>query len=78
MKMSAIIIAAALGAVATPVIAADQPAVHAKYDAKSGKYCVSQEITGSRIAIKDCRTREEWAQDGAPAKQAQATKLAQR
>jgi hypothetical protein len=68
MKTSAIIIAAVLGAVATPAFAAspgDQTALKATYDAKQDKYCVSQEITGQRIPVRDCRTKDEWAQAGA-------------
>ena len=68
MKTSIIILAAALSAVAAPAFAAaagDAPAFKATYDAKHDKYCVSQQITGQRIPVRDCRTKAEWAADGA-------------
>ena len=61
-----IICAAALGASA-PAVAAkqgdpDQPQV--SYDKKTGQYCVSQEVTGHWMPVKDCRTQEAWAKAG--------------
>ena len=33
--------------------------------AKEKKYCVRYaDITGSRVAIRECRTKAEWARDG--------------
>ena len=67
MKMSAILIAAvALGATA-PAFAAqrdhpDQPKV--TYDAKRDRFCISQNITGNYLPVKDCRSKEDWAKAG--------------
>jgi len=69
MKMSAILIAAvALGASA-PVLAAaqteDGQPVKVIYDAKHDKYCVvTQEVTGSILPQKDCRSKQDWAKVG--------------
>ncbi len=83
MKMSAIITAVVLGAVAVPAFAAsdgDATQYKAVYDAKHDKYCVSQQITGQRIPVRDCRTKAEWAAAGASVgqdtKKAQDAKLA--
>jgi hypothetical protein len=68
MKMSALIAAALIGAVSGPAMAASADRASsskAVYDAKRDKYCVSQEITGQRIPVRDCRTKAEWAKDGA-------------
>jgi hypothetical protein len=67
MKMSAILIAtvalsATAPAFAAPRSASDQPTV--TYDAKHDKYCVSQTVTGSRVPVKDCRSRQDWAKAG--------------
>ncbi|WP_116091554.1 hypothetical protein [Sphingomonas crusticola] len=84
MKISAIIAAAMLSAVAVPAFAAaggETAKLKATYDAKRDKYCVSQQITGQRIPVRDCRTKAEWAQEGAffaDAKKAQDTTLAQK
>jgi hypothetical protein len=85
MKMSAIITAALLGAIAAPAMAAsggDASKFKATYDAKHDKYCVSQEITGQRIPVRDCRTKAEWAAAGASfgqdAKKAPDATLAQK
>jgi len=67
MKLSAILIAAvALGAT-TPAFAApsgnpDQPKV--TYDAKRDRFCISQNITGNYLPVRDCRTKEDWAKAG--------------
>lgn len=67
MKTSAILIAAiALGATA-PVLAtpADTGArFKLVYDKKHDKYCFSQDVTGSRLPVKDCRTKDEWTKAG--------------
>lgn len=82
LKISGIIVAALV--VAVPAMAAsvaDAQPVKATYDAKHDKYCVSQEVTGQRIPVRDCRTKAEWAAAGAAvgdAKQAGTTKLARR
>ena len=82
MKMSAILIAAvALGATA-PVFAAaqteDGQPLKVTYDAKHDKYCiVSEEVTGSILPQKDCRTQRDWAKAGLTlSKPADAQKLA--
>jgi ABC-type sugar transport system substrate-binding protein len=78
---SLIVVAAALGAVAAPALAAkpgDQDAVRARYDAKTGKYCVSQKVTGSFLPITDCRTKEEWAKAAGKSDKQPDTKLAQK
>lgn len=62
-----IVLAAALGMVATPAFAAPQGRfgdATVTLDAKTGKYCFSQPITGSRIPVRQCRTKAEWAQAG--------------
>lgn len=76
MKISTAILAAALGAVALPAMAAapqGQEQLRLKYNAKSGKYCASTEVTGSRLAVQDCRTKEEWEKAGAKISDASAT-----
>jgi len=80
MKMSAILIAAvALGATA-PAFAAqrdhpDQPKV--TYDAKRDRFCISQNITGNYLPVKDCRSKEDWAKAGLTlSKPAEGDKLA--
>ncbi|WP_447728843.1 hypothetical protein [Sphingomonas koreensis] len=43
------------------------PASEAASDAKpvrDKRYCVQGDITGSRLAQKDCRTRAEWLKEG--------------
>jgi hypothetical protein len=43
------------------------PAAQADADGKTVKdkrYCVQGNITGSRLARKDCRTRAEWMKQG--------------
>ena len=86
MKTSAILLAVVLGTVAAPAFAAsagETTRLKATYDAKRDVYCVSQHITGQRIPVQDCRSKADWAADGATfgenvvAKQAPA-KLAQR
>jgi len=67
MKMSAILITAvALGASAPAFAAArgSDSAPKVTYDAKHDKYCVSQTITGQLLPVKDCRTKEAWAEAG--------------
>ena len=67
MKMSAILIAAvALGATAPVLAASGDSSDRFKliYDAKHDKYCTSQEVTGSHLPLKDCRTKDEWAKAG--------------
>ena len=81
MKMSAILIAAiAFGAVAAPAIAANESndQVKVTYDAKRDRYCVSQMVTGSRLPVKDCRSKEEWAKAGMVIDQHAPVKLANR
>ena len=68
MKISTVVLAAALGAFALPVMAAtpkDEDQFKLTYNAKTGKYCASAEVTGSRLAVQDCRTKEEWMKAGA-------------
>ncbi len=68
MKTSAIITAVLLGAVAAPAMAAsagDTTKLKATYDAKHDQYCVSQEITGQRIPVRDCRSKADWGAAGA-------------
>jgi len=67
MKMSAILIAAAALGTVAPAFAAqrgdpDQPRI--TYDAKHDKFCISQMVTGSRLPVQDCRTKEDWAKEG--------------
>lgn len=35
-----------------------------RHDATTGKYCVSDTFTGSRIPHVECKTQEEWAAAG--------------
>lgn len=83
MKISTVIASALLAAIAAPAIAATGDAnLRARYDAKHDKYCVSQEITGQRIPLQDCRSKAEWAAAGATfgteAVKPKGTKLAQK
>ena len=83
MKISTVVLAAALGAFALPVMAVtpkDQDQLKLKYNAKTGKYCASAEVTGSRLAVQDCRTKEEWMKAGAKISEAStpAPRLAQK
>jgi hypothetical protein len=79
MKTSAILIAAiAIGAVA-PAFAApqrDSQKTVMTYDAKRDKYCVSQLVTGSRLAQKECRTKQDWAKEGLQIQDVRGEKLA--
>jgi len=82
MKISAILIAAAVLGTTAPAFAAqrgqsDQPTV--TYDAKHDKFCVSQMVTGNYLPVKDCRTQAEWAKAGLTVtKPTDADKLAQK
>lgn len=67
MKTAIIFFGAAALVAAAPAVAAnqgnpDQPRV--SYDKKTGQYCLSQEITGHLMPVKDCRTPEAWAKAG--------------
>ena len=79
MKTSAILIAAiAIGAV-TPAFAApqrDSQKATMSYDAKRDKYCLSQMVTGSRLAQRDCRSKQDWAKEGVQIQDARGEKLA--
>lgn len=80
MKMSAMLIAAVALSATAPAFAAprsssDQPTV--TYDAKHDKYCVSQTVTGSRLPVQDCRSKQDWAKAGLTfSQQPNAAKLA--
>lgn len=82
MKISAILIAAAILGTTAPAFAAqrgdsDRPTV--TYDAKHDKYCVSQMVTGNYLPVKDCRSQSDWAKAGLTVnKPADADKLAQK
>ena len=68
MKTTALIAAALLGTLAVPALAApasDDVKMKVTYDAKYDKYCISQAVTGQRIPVRTCRTKAEWAADGA-------------
>ena len=81
MKISTVVLAAALGAFALPVMAVtpkDQDQLKLKYNAKTGKYCASAEVTGSRLPVQDCRTKEEWMKAGAKISDASPEKVAPR
>jgi hypothetical protein len=43
---------------------AEQSGGGAKTKSHAVKYCVVDKLTGSRIAKKTCKTKEEWARDG--------------
>lgn len=67
MKIAIALVAAALGA-AAPAAAAtgdDQDHVKLVYDAKRDRYCALMEVTGQRLPVRDCRTKEEWIKAGA-------------
>ena len=67
-------IAAAVSLIATPAFAASndpttdapkQERVAAKAPSESQKYCVEDQVTGSRLKHKTCKTRAEWiSEDG--------------
>lgn len=60
-------IAAACTVIAvTPASAAPDPAKSpAKApEAKSQRYCVKTEVTGSRLARRTCKTRDAWLREG--------------
>lgn len=80
MKMSAILIAAAavVGTAAPAFAAFHYSDTHLKliYDAKQDKYCSSQEVTGSRLPVKDCRSKSDWVQAGVVFPDKPAPKLA--
>jgi hypothetical protein len=81
MKISIVVLAAALGSVALPAMAAspqDQDQLKLTYNAKTGKYCASAEVTGSRLPVQDCRTKEEWMKAGAKISDASPEKVAPR
>lgn len=70
------LIATALLGATTPVIARDvRPAASSETRAGSSpdqsvptraaqRYCTVYDVTGSRIPIKTCKTRDEWLKDG--------------
>ena len=67
MKMSAMLIAAVVLSASAPAFAAargNDSTPKLTYDAKRDKYCVSQTVTGQLLPVKDCRSKEEWAQAG--------------
>lgn len=35
-----------------------------RFDAKTGNYCLSTEVTGSRLAKVTCQSQDAWAADG--------------
>ena len=35
-----------------------------RYDPKTDRYCISQQITGSLLPVTVCKSESEWAQDG--------------
>lgn len=70
MKTIVIAIAALAAATAVPAFAAPSATAKPVADqaepakAKARKYCVSEMVTGSRLPIKMCKTRAEWAAEG--------------
>ncbi len=77
--MSVFVLAAALGAVVAPAFAAHQTdAAQSKvtYNAKTGRYCFTDTLTGSRVPVQDCRTKDQWAKEGVVINDAAAQKLA--
>lgn len=67
-RVSAIAAAAALalGSIA-PATAANDPVAEKKQsqtEVKKGqKYCIEQLVTGSRVPIRVCKTRDQWIKD---------------
>lgn len=54
---------------AAPAFAAVSPTVFADggtmtLDRTTGKYCLSETLTGSRIPTVTCQSRSDWAKDG--------------
>jgi hypothetical protein len=81
MKISTVILAAALGAVVLPVAAfaaGDEQRVKLVYNAKMDKYCLLSSVTGQYLPVRDCRTKEEWVKAGAKFSDASTDKPADR
>lgn len=79
MKMTLILIAAIACGATAPVLAAqsdDEMRVRVIYDAKRDKYCIDQSVTGSRLPVRDCRSRQEWALEGVMLQDRKGAKLA--
>lgn len=79
MKMSLILIAAIAFGATAPVLAAqsdDEIRVRVTYDTKRDKYCISQSVTGSRLPVRDCRSKQEWAAEGVMLQDRRGEKLA--
>jgi hypothetical protein len=34
------------------------------YDARTGQYCIADQVTGSRIAQRTCKSKDQWAAEG--------------
>jgi hypothetical protein len=67
MKTAMILIAALAVGAAAPALAAKGDAGNLPkitYDAKHDKFCVSQQVTGYTMPVKDCRTQSDWAKAG--------------
>lgn len=70
-----------LASASTPVFA--QPkgsfgSTKVTYQAKTGRYCFKDVVTGSRIPVTQCRTQEEWAKAGLTITRKPAVQLARR
>jgi hypothetical protein len=46
------------------IVSSDNQGASTPTEASSMKYCVSEQVTGSRLAQKVCKTKAEWAAEG--------------
>ena len=71
----------AVSAASTPAFAKAQSnfgATEVTYNQKTGNYCFKDSVTGSRIPVIECKTKDEWAQAGLIIRHKVTGQLAQR
>ena len=60
-----ILVLAGLTLIASPAVAAQQPATKGQPQAQEKTYCLQLEAsTGTRLKSTECKTKKEWADDG--------------
>lgn len=71
----------ALAAASVPAMAGEPAGTYKQkltYDAKTGKYCAKEALTGSRMEKSICRTREQWVNQGVVIPEKSETEMAKK
>ncbi|MCP1469992.1 hypothetical protein J3E64_001679 [Sphingobium sp. OAS761] len=71
----------AVSAAATPAFAQPEGTfrgARVTYDQKTDRYCFRETVSGSRIPMVECRSKQDWAQAGLTISRKSTVQLAQR